>query len=526
MFAQILGAAAFSARAGLGRTFGLPPVVGPALLRLAGLAAAAVIALSGAASLAGVPGGLGASGRLGATLLGLALAVGLRPSRGGLRRGLALGLPGGVACPAPRLPEIHRPRFRRLVLASRPALARAWLPGVLAGAPCVLGGLSGGRALWADVRAGVALSVLGVVVAWALAMAGAAAEAVATQRSRFGTGPANGLYPPSDADLGVALDKLLPLLGGRGGALDQVLAFQEVCTLAERGGVRGRSWLKQCVLGGGGGAAAQRWGDLASALLAPLQALTAAFALCLGAESEPAGAAGSGPGARSGAAGLGGFLAGRDRHRASRGAGPGEKRPRDASKDARARAAALLASSQQPAAWGVRALVALADTAVDSASPIWAAGGGSSGFPRLPHLVLEVASGLHAVRQYIRSWAHLSVSDPSFRGLSEQLQGRLEGDAPEAEGLGAGDVPGVGALTWALEDALRVALYTLVEAVASGLGPADRAQLAVALLESSAKPGAFRELPGAFPEVFVEEPACGSRADVAQLLRCCLLNEL
>ena len=111
------------------------------------------------------------------------------------------------------------------------------------------------------MRAGVALSVLGVVVAWALAMAGAAAEAVATQRSRFGTGPAGGLYPPSDADLGVALDKLLPLLRGRGGALDQVLAFQEVCTLAERGGVRGRSWLKQCVLGGGGGAEAVelRW---------------------------------------------------------------------------------------------------------------------------------------------------------------------------------------------------------------------------------------------------------------------------
>ena len=137
------------------------------------------------------------------------------------------------------------------MLAARPALSRACLSGALAGAPRVLAGLSGGP-LWAEVRAGIALSVLGVVVAWALAMAGAAAEAVATQRSRFGTGPSAGLYPPSDADLGVALDKLLPLLGGRGGALDQALAFQEVCTLAELGGPRGRSWLKQCVLGGGG----------------------------------------------------------------------------------------------------------------------------------------------------------------------------------------------------------------------------------------------------------------------------------
>ena len=221
---------------------------------------------------------------------------------------------------------------------------------------------------------------------------------------------------------------------------------------------------------------------------------------------------------------MGGFSVGRA-VRAKVDVGAADKRRRDGGASAlRARAAALLASSQQPAAWGVRSLAALADTAVDSGSPLWA--GPSSGFPRLPHLLLEVAAGLHATRQYIRSWAHLAVSDPTARGLSEQLQGRLEGGAPAAEGLGTGDVPGVGALAWALEDALRGALYILVDAAAVGLGPSDRGQLAGRLGEASSQPGAYRDLPEAFAEVFVEEPPCGSRADVASLLRCCLLQEL
>ena len=72
---------------------------------------------------------------------------------------------------------------------------------------------------------------------------------------------------------------------------------------------------------------------------------------------------------------------------------------------------------------------------------------------------------------------------------------------------------------------LKLVVYTLVDAAAADLGFDHKQRLAAALVQS-AQDGVFTQLPGLFPQVFVEAPPYGRREDLAVLIACVLKNEL
>ena len=59
-----------------------------------------------------------------------------------------------------------------------------------------------------------------------------------------------------------------------------------------------------------------------------------------------------------------------------------------------------------------------------------------------------------------------------------------------------------------------------------GTPPCGCLQRLAAALAQSAQDGVFTQLPGLFPQVFVEAPPYGRREDLAVLIACVLKNEL
>ena len=136
-------------------------------------------------------------------------------------------------------------------------------------------------------------------------------------------------------------------------------------------------------------------------------------------------------------------------------------------------------------------------------------------------VLLELAACLHALQQYMRSWGTMSILDKGFRTLAQSLRSRLV----ETGAGGELAQPDLSSVVWALEDTLKLVVYTLVDAAAADLGFDQKQRLAAALAQS-AQDGVFTQLPGLFPQVFVEAPPYGRREDLAVLIACVLKNEL
>ena len=94
-------------------------------------------------------------------------------------------------------------------------------------------------------------------------------------------------------------------------------------------------------------------------------------------------------------------------------------------------------------------------------------------------VLLEVAACLHALQQYMRSWGTMSISDKGFRTLAQSLRSRL------VEKGAGGELaqPDLSSVVWALEDTLKLVVYTLVDAAAADLG-FDQKQLPTERLDA------------------------------------------
>jgi len=388
-----------------------------------------------------------------------------------------------------QLPELHRPRLAQLRTSARPAMVAAGKACGTAAPAVLVVWMYFGR--WRALGHTALALLLGAAFEWAQILGDQAVHIVMTERYSFArSAPGR----PLEDMLDRAFSDLVGPMAKPPSPLVELLAFQNCCYLAERGGALGKSWLKSVAIGREG---ASEWGRLADLCLLTLQGLTQSLKTCL----EHA-ANGEAQGSKT---------VGFNRRSSEPAARPraGSRRPRSWEV-----ANALIREKYQLMGWSARTLSALCEAGSVNHSPVI-----TESEPSLATVISEIACCLNALQEYLRSWGTMSVSNPAFRDLAQKLRARLQ----DPEGADApGDVSGN---AWALEDTLKLAVYCIVQVAAAEMAPEQRGILA-ASLEQAARDASYGKLPPVFCDVLKRNPSYGTRDSLASVLAACLRDEL